>query len=200
VQVVVTLETLTALTGGVGHLDNGVAITGDAARRLACDAGISRVIINGKSVPLDLGRQTAIPAPAHRRYVATRDGGCVFAGCDTPAHRCEAHHIIPYARGCNTGGPTSVHNIAMLCPRHHHLVHEGGFVLYRNPHTGHIQTRRPDGTLLRTRPRSTPLDPTGQHHLFNHHTDDPNASSKRCPGPAGRSGRDRSIGRESPRH
>jgi hypothetical protein len=172
VMIIANLETLTADSGGVAHLDNGVAITGDAARRLACDAGICRVLTNGRSEPLDLGRKTATYSPAQWRFVAIRDGGCAFAGCDQPVHRCDLHHVIYFARGSSEGGTTSVHNGAMLCPRHHHLVHEGGFTLTRNPITGQIDTRRPDGTLLRTRPRSTPLDPTARHNLFHHETDD----------------------------
>jgi hypothetical protein len=160
-MVIVNLETLAAESGGVGYLDNGVAITGDAARRLACDAGVSRVITKGSSEALDLGRQTPVPSPALRRYVAARDGGCVFAGCDQPASRCEAHHLVHYARGCDTGGSTSAINLAMVCPRHHRLIHEGGFHMGRNPITGQIETRRPDGTLLPTRPRTTPLNPSG---------------------------------------
>jgi hypothetical protein len=153
------IETLRAETGGIAWLDDGTPITGDTARRMACDAGITRVITGGRSEILDLGRLTPVPSAAQRRAVTLRDGACTFAGCNTPSGRCQVHHIIHYGRGRTTGGSTDLANLTLLCCRHHHLVHEGGFHLKRNPVTGSIETRRPNGTLIPTRPRAGPLSP-----------------------------------------
>jgi hypothetical protein len=40
-----------------------------------------------------------------------------------PLDWCEAHHIVPWARG----GPTSLDNMVMLCGFHHRLVHRTGW-------------------------------------------------------------------------
>lgn len=70
-EVIVHLDwaTLVAEAGGVGHFANGCPVSGEAARRLACDAGIARVITNGPSEILDLGRRT--PSAAAARTLST---------------------------------------------------------------------------------------------------------------------------------
>jgi hypothetical protein len=159
VSVTLPIETLQAESGGVAWFDDGTPLTGEAARRLACDANITRVITNGHSEILDLGRLTPVPSAAQRRAVILRDGACTFAGCDTPPGRCQVHHIVHYGRGRDTGGPTDLANLTLVCCRHHHLIHEGGYQLTRNPISGQIETRRPDGTPIPTRPRAGPLNP-----------------------------------------
>lgn len=52
---------------------------------------------------------------AQRLAMFTRDGCCVYPGCNTPISRCESHHVIPWSRG----GPTHISNLAPLCPKHH---------------------------------------------------------------------------------
>src|SRR5205823_14383554 len=53
---------LKALEGGVGHaeLENVGPITVETARRIACDASITRVITRGRSEVLDVGRRTSL--------------------------------------------------------------------------------------------------------------------------------------------
>jgi hypothetical protein len=55
------------------------------------------------------------------------------------------------------GGPTDSWNIAGLCWSHHHLVHEGGWVIDGNPDI-ELTFTSPYGRVLTSRPR--PLDPT----------------------------------------
>ncbi|MEZ5348915.1 MAG: HNH endonuclease signature motif containing protein [Microthrixaceae bacterium] len=73
-----------------------------------------------------LQRQPAEPRPDHRlfssgqrRALAARDGGCIFPGCDQPPARCAAHHLHQWI----LGGRTDCDNGALLCRRHHGLVH-----------------------------------------------------------------------------
>ncbi len=115
-------QTLAEGRGGVDPV-TGLAYRGDTLRRLACDAGIVRVITNGRSQPLDIGLQTRNPSPAQRRALLLRDRGCRFPGCDRPPDWCQPHHIIHWAHG----GPTDLANLVLLCSHHHHLVHEGGY-------------------------------------------------------------------------
>ena len=138
---------------------DGAPLTPDTARRLACDAAITRIITGPNSEILDLGRHTPVPNTAQRRATALRDAGCTFASCDLPAARCAVHHLIPYARGRPTGGATDLDNLTLVCHRHHRLVHEHGFTMRRDPATGTVETRRPDGTLISNRPRAGPLGP-----------------------------------------
>jgi len=60
-----------------------------------------------------------------RRALHLRDGRCVFPGCDAPADWCDAHHIQPHTNG----GPTETRNLALLCKRHHGVIHRTGWTM-----------------------------------------------------------------------
>ena len=62
-------------------------------RRLCCDANVIRIVTDGDSEILDLGRTVRTAPPKFRRALAARDRGCVFPGCDRPPGHCRAHHI-----------------------------------------------------------------------------------------------------------
>jgi hypothetical protein len=130
-----------------GSLGWAGPITPETARRLACDAGVVRVITGPDGLPLDVGRAQRTATAAIRRAVELRDGHCVFAGCDAPPEWCDVHHVVHWAHG----GPTSCDNGALLCERHHTTVHEGGFGIGRDPGTGRWHTYRPDGTEVLSR-------------------------------------------------
>jgi hypothetical protein len=98
-------------------------ISGEAARRLACDAGVSRIITNGRSEPLDVGRRTRVVPAALRRAVIARDGQCVEPGCDRPPEWCDVHHIVHWI----DGGETRLDNLELRCHPHHRDEHEGGW-------------------------------------------------------------------------
>jgi hypothetical protein len=121
-SVTVSLSTLERRIGApAGELEwSDRPISSEAARRLACDAAISRVITDGASRPLDIGRRTRTVPPHLRRALAARDRGCVEPGCDRPIAWCDAHHIVHWI----DGGPTTLANLELRCRRHHHLVHE----------------------------------------------------------------------------
>ena len=107
-----------------------------------------RVVTNGRSEILDLGRKTRVVTTAQRRALVLRDGGCAFPGCDRPPEWCDAHHIIHWL----DRGPTDLDNLVLLCRRHHRLIHRpDGFGIAREP-TGPIVFRRPDGTVIETTP------------------------------------------------
>ena len=72
---------------------------------------------------LDVGRSFRSAPPKLRRALAVRDGGCAAPGCDVDASRCEAHHIVYWEHH----GETSISNMILLCSKHHHMVHEGGW-------------------------------------------------------------------------
>lgn len=131
-------------------------VPGSTARRLLCDADVSEVSVadRGRTV-LDVGFTHRLATPAQRRALIVRAGGtCECPGCDAPYTWCQAHHLEPFDPVARTG-PTDLQNLAWLCHRHHHLVHEGGFGLIRGP-TGELELHRPDGgrveIALRDRP------------------------------------------------
>jgi hypothetical protein len=86
-----------------------------------CDADVSRVVMQGESEILDLGRATRVPTPAIRHALVIRDGGCRFPGCDRPPQWCDAHHIVHWLHG----GPTALANLILLCRYHHTRVYQG---------------------------------------------------------------------------
>jgi 5-methylcytosine-specific restriction endonuclease McrA len=149
-HVTVTVD-LTTLTGqeptgraGRSELEDTGPITAETARRLACDAGVSRVIVRGRSEPLDVGRKTAVVPAGLRRAVVARDRGCRFPGCGKPQTWCDAHHVRHWA----DGGETALSNLVLLCRRHHRAVHDRFGVEMID---GWPRFLRPDGEPLEDR-------------------------------------------------
>ncbi|MFL6069794.1 MAG: DUF222 domain-containing protein [Actinomycetes bacterium] len=119
-----------ALTNGAAHSEprttdvGELAWTGplpdEAVRRLGCDATVTRILLDGDSLPLDVGRATRT-VPLHlRQALVVRDRGCVGEGCDRPVGWTEAHHVVHWAEG----GRTALDNLVLLCRTHHRKVHE----------------------------------------------------------------------------
>ena len=124
--VVVTM-TLEQLLGehATAMLDDGTRMSAGQARRLACEAGIIPVVLDGSSMPLDLGRRRRLFTKAQRIALGLRDGGCTARGCETTASGCHAHHDDPWSRG----GLTDLVNGRLLCPRHHRLAHDSRYAM-----------------------------------------------------------------------
>lgn len=89
--------------------------------RLSCDAEIQRLILGPQSQPLDIGRSSRVVPEHIRTALHRRDGGCVMPGCRRPPGWCEAHHVEHWS----AGGTTAVQNLALICSRHHHELHNG---------------------------------------------------------------------------
>ena len=139
VTVTVDLATLQARPGASPAEATWVGpLRGEDARRLACDAGVSRVLTNGPSEVLDVGRRTRTVSPALRRALVVRDGGCVYAGCDRPPQWTDAHHIEHWA----DGGPTCLPNLCLLCRHHHRAVHQHGLHIRINER-GKVKVDKP---------------------------------------------------------
>jgi hypothetical protein len=112
-------------------------ITPATARRLACDAVLIPAVLGTAGEPLDLGRAARLVSPALRRALVLRDGGCRFPGCDRPPQWTDAHHIVAWMHG----GPTDLANMILVCRHHHTLLHEGGWTIDLDPHTGTVTVR-----------------------------------------------------------
>ena len=112
----------------LGDLDGAITIGGEildagTARRLACDADLIPIVLGTKSQHLDVGRRYRLATKGIRAAVVHRDLGCSFPGCDRPPGFCAVHHVLPWW----AGGDTSLANSAMLCARHHQIVHRHGY-------------------------------------------------------------------------
>jgi HNH endonuclease len=101
----------------------GVPILGPITR-LFCQLDLYPVIIDGLGVPIDMGREIRMANRAQRRALTVRDGGCVFPGCDQPAHWADAHHVKHWTRD---RGSTDISNMVLLCRHHHGVVHRKGW-------------------------------------------------------------------------
>ena len=145
VTVVVTLDDL--------ERDTGQTLDGDtlgptAIGALLCDAGVHRVVTDGRSLVLDAGRTTRTVNHHLFTALAVRDGGCRFPGCDRPVSWCEAHHVIPW----HHGGETSPSNLVLQCWRHHHdFAHHPQWQLKLLPDAT-VEVTTPDGRTLTSHP------------------------------------------------
>jgi hypothetical protein len=92
-------------------------------RRIACDAGVIPMVLGSQGEILDLGRTRRLFTPAQLKYLWQRDKGCTIPGCGAPPWWCDGHHVIHWANG----GATDVGNAALLCGRHHTIVHQRGW-------------------------------------------------------------------------
>ena len=101
---------------------DGPHVSAETSRRIACDCSVLGIRDGEKGEPLAIGRRSRSIPPAMRRALRLRDRGCRFPGC-TSDKFVDGHHIQHWA----DGGETNLDNLVLLCRRHHHLVHEGGF-------------------------------------------------------------------------
>ena len=138
----------------------GLHIGKEAARRVACDAGIVVLRHAADGQVLDVGRRSRTVPSAMRRALQSRDRGqCQFPGCES--RHCDAHHVEHWA----DGGETRLQNLVLACRFHHRALHEGGFRVVPGDTEGQFRFLRPDGTPLPAEPpvaswEGAPLAPT----------------------------------------
>ncbi len=103
---------------GQSALDDGIGVSAQTSRRLACDASTVVMTHARDGRVLDVGRKTRTIPPAIRRALTARDRRCRFPGCD-------ASHVRHWA----DGGATRLDNLVLVCRHHHRAVHEEGFTV-----------------------------------------------------------------------
>ncbi len=131
-------------------LEDGTRVSPEAFRRVACDCGL--VAVGGEGESLNIGRRTRSIPPALRRALMLRDRGCAFPGC-THTRFLHGHHVKHWLHG----GETSLENTLLACPRHHRLLHEGGWSISRGADGAWI-FHSPSGIPLAQNPHSQPVD------------------------------------------
>ncbi|MBD0863168.1 DUF222 domain-containing protein [Gordonia sp. zg691] len=96
-------------------------ITDATARALSCDGTLTEVIIDGETVPLQMGHEKRIFPPHLRKAVVIRDRCCIK--CGAPPSHTQVHHLRHWA----DDGETSLDNGCLLCQRCHTQVHHNGW-------------------------------------------------------------------------
>ncbi len=142
-SVIVDWETFTygAHAESVRETCAGHSLPPDSLSRLLCDATIQRVVVDKRSVPLNVGRKHRTATDAQWQAIRATYRSCAWDQCDRPLAWCQVHHIQEWEHG----GRTDLGNLIPLCGRHHHAVHEGRWsVKLDEDRILHIH--RPDGT------------------------------------------------------
>jgi hypothetical protein len=106
------------------------------------------VVLHAPGV-LDLGRSTRLANRAQRRALRGLYRGCAIPGCTARFDNCTIHHVLWWRRG----GRTDLANLLPLCSRHHHCVHDGGWVLQLLPDRT-LTVTLPGGRVMSTGPPS----------------------------------------------
>jgi hypothetical protein len=129
----VDLETLKSglHTGGTCRTALGADLPVETVRRLACEAEILPVVLDGRSVPIDVGRSKRLATVHQRRALEAIHPTCAILDCEVIFDHCNVHHIEYW----ENGGATDLNNMVPLCSRHHHAAHEGGWKLQLDPET-----------------------------------------------------------------
>jgi len=127
-QVTTSLETLLALPGApAAEMEHSLPISSRTVERLACDCSVTRILLDSESMVIDVGRAKRTISGPQRKALNVRDKHCVWPGCERPASWTEGHHLVHWLHG----GGGDLPNLALLCHRHHWLVHEGNWQIVR---------------------------------------------------------------------
>lgn len=135
---------------------DGLDLPLDAIRRRAALGDVVPVWVDADGVvvrvgdpagTLDLGRTTRLANRAQRRALRVMYARCPIPGCCVAFDHCQPHHLVWWRRG----GRTDLCNLLPLCSRHHHLVHEGGWVITMAADRS-LTITLPDGSVMRTGP------------------------------------------------
>ena len=129
----VDLETLQngLHAGGTCRTALGADLPVETVRRLACEAEILPVVLDGRSVPIDVGRSKRLATVHQRRALEAIHPTCAIPDCEVIFDHCNVHHIDYW----ENGGATDLNNLVPLCSRHHHAAHEGGWKIKINAET-----------------------------------------------------------------
>jgi Domain of unknown function (DUF222)/HNH endonuclease len=128
-QVTASLETLLGLPGApAADMEfSPMPASSTTVERLACDASITRIVLDSRSNVIDVGRARRTISGAARKALNVRDRGCTWPACERPASWTSGHHIRHWIHG----GTNEPSNLTLLCYRHHWNVHEGGWQIVR---------------------------------------------------------------------
>lgn len=155
-EIVVVVDTTQLDDGGQPTIDWGlpVEIPVRVLHTLAGTADVCALVIRNGVVLhapgiLNLGRSTRLGNRAQRRALRAMYATCAIPGCAVLFDHTKAHHVDWWEHG----GSTDLDNLVPLCERHHHAVHERGWILQLGPRR-ELTVRTPDGEVMTTGPPS----------------------------------------------
>jgi len=111
-NVIVDVDTLHQGVRSRTELGEGRVIGLKTMEFFACDSNVCRVVMDGPSRLLDMGRDVRTATSTQLKVLAIRDGGCVIPGCGRPPAWCDAHHRIPWVEG----GLTDICDMCLTVP------------------------------------------------------------------------------------
>ncbi len=145
---------------GNGVNSQGVVLHPDTVERLTCDCRLRFVLTDESGNAAGIGRASRdVPSWLRQAVLKAYDFSCVFPGCDCRRYL-DAHHVVHWSRG----GPTDFDNLVPLCSRHHDLVHEHGWSVFRGTN-GTVIWYRPDGREYLPGPEPPEHGAVTQHEL-----------------------------------
>ncbi|QMU19782.1 DUF222 domain-containing protein [Gordonia rubripertincta] len=116
-----TLLTIPADGGDPAHLPWTGPVTNATAKQLSCDGTLTEIIIDGETVPLQMGHEKRLFPPHLRKAIILRDEFCIK--CGAPPSHTQVHHVQHWS----DGGNTELDNGCLLCQRCHTQVHHHGW-------------------------------------------------------------------------
>jgi hypothetical protein len=147
-QVRLDLTTYLGMNDHPGELVGYGPITAEAARLIAADSTLRRMITDPLTgACIDLGLRSYRPSAALRRAMEASNPTCGMPGCSRPAHTCEADH----REERRDGGRTDLQNLSPRCKMHHQMKTKKRWKVDVNPdgtetHTsylGYTYTKQP---------------------------------------------------------
>ena len=131
---------------------SGVRIHRDAARWLACDAGLLTVLETDAGDPLHLGPRTTTITPQQRRAVHAKYRTCAWPGCTSTVVQVHHRHHRAF------GGHDDIENLVAECRYHHALIHRRRITVTVDAE-GSVHHWRPDGTEVGPEPPPSTAPP-----------------------------------------
>jgi hypothetical protein len=95
-------------------------------RRLLADCGVSRVLLDARSLPVEASAGVRTVPAAVRKGVWVRDRVCIADGCDVPAAWCQVMHLeVPY----RLDGRLTMATGGLGCSYHHRRFDAGAMIM-----------------------------------------------------------------------
>lgn len=129
VSIILNWEKMQQQASSFAVTSAGTPLSPGETRAALCNAGIYPLVLNSKSLPLDLGRTQRFFSKAQGRAIRAAYRGCSYPGCSMPAEQCEIDHLDPWEKG----GRTDIKSADLNCLIHHPARHCGLFHAVKVP-------------------------------------------------------------------
>ncbi len=124
-ELLMLIDLETARTGlheaSICETYDGQPLPPATVRRLACEANIIPIVLDGDGRVVDVGRAKRLATTDQRRALRAMHRTCAAPDCPVRFGDCDIHHLKEWKEG----GATNLDNLIPLCSKHHHLIHEG---------------------------------------------------------------------------